>query len=324
MSTEETLTLLKKFESYQDFLAVLLDAYVLIDQTGLVIKANSTFAQLVSLKSKQIQKKKTLDEILQLSVGDKPLSASDILKFSSVNRIDEVMGKVANNDSNKNLIIGSYPFLDKDGAVIGSFIILRDVTAETDLQDQYKDKAMKSITDALTGLFTRAYFEEYLSAQVERMKYKPQKDRQDITLVICDIDHFKKVNDTYGHQAGDHVLKVVARLMQKTFRKTDICCRYGGEEFLVILPAAAFDNAAKAANKFRLAVAGQNIVYDDRKIPITASCGVATIMVDTEELSSTISRADQALYKAKEWGRNRVCVHDGSEIRQSDEADDAA
>ncbi|MFY7930283.1 MAG: GGDEF domain-containing protein, partial [Oligoflexus sp.] len=197
---------------------------------------------------------------------------------------------------------------------LGLFLLLRDVTAETNLQDQYKDKAIQSITDPLTTLFTRAYFEEYLSGQVTRMESLPENERYPVSVVMCDIDFFKKINDRYGHQAGDYVLKNVSRIMKQTFRKTDVCCRYGGEEFLVILPAANFENAGIAANKLRQAVQDEVMIFEDTHIPVTLSCGVATIRIGQETYPEAMARADAALYESKHQGRNLVSIHDGDKI----------
>jgi diguanylate cyclase (GGDEF)-like protein len=146
------------------------------------------------------------------------------------------------------------------------------------------------------------------------MEALPEPDRFAISLIMCDIDFFKKINDQYGHQAGDYVLKQVSRLMKQTFRKTDVCCRYGGEEFLVILPAAHSENAAIAANKLRLTIQNEVMIFEDRHIPVTMSCGVATIQIGKEAYTETMARADAALYESKHKGRNLVSIHDGKGI----------
>ena len=132
---------------------------------------------------------------------------------------------------------------------------------------------------------------------------------------MCDIDFFKKVNDQYGHQAGDYVLKIVAGIMKSTFRKTDVCCRYGGEEFLVILPSADYDSASRAADTLRRAVEAKEIIFDGTRIPVTISCGVSTFDIETESVDNTMARADAALYEAKRSGRNQVFFHDNKEIK---------
>lgn len=298
------------FKPFEHFSKCLLDAYVVVDQTGRIHKCNALFSQLVGLRTKQILKAETFDEVLKLSVAGKDLKIKDILSNIGPTRIDEVSGSSAERQ-NLNLIIGVYPF-QQDGAAVGSFVLIRDVTAETNLQDKYKDKATQSITDALTGLFNRAYFTDYMKSQVATLESFPESAPQrTISVVMLDIDYFKKINDVYGHQAGDHVLKHTAELMKKSFRKTDIVARYGGEEFLAILPGTDMDGAAVASDKLRLAIASYKYEFDGTIIPVTMSSGVAQIAIGKENGEQAIARADAALYFSKENGRNRVSIHDG-------------
>lgn len=304
-----------EFARFEHFSKVLLDAYVLVDATGRIVKANQMLAQLTGQTTRQLLKIENVDRLLSFSVDNKTLGFKELMEYDSPIRMDEVRGQIAGQENSLNLILGVYPFADQATSTkLGFFLLIRDVTAETKLQDQYKDKAIQSITDPLTTLFTRAYFEEYLTGQMTRMEALPEGDRFNISLVMCDIDFFKKINDQYGHQAGDYVLKQVSRLMKQTFRKTDVCCRYGGEEFLVILPAANSENAAIAANKLRLMIQNEVIIFEDRHIPVTMSCGVATIRMGKETYTETMARADAALYESKHKGRNLVSIHDGNAI----------
>jgi diguanylate cyclase (GGDEF)-like protein len=194
--------------------------------------------------------------------------------------------------------------------------LIRDVTAETNLQDKYKTEATKSITDKLTGLYNRGYLEEYLTSTTGFLsKLSEESPQRKLSLIILDVDHFKKVNDVYGHQAGDHVLRIVGDLIRQSFRKTDVLCRYGGEEFLAILPNTDAAGAVIAAEKFRAAVQAEKIVFEDKPIPITISGGVAQVKIGTETYTETIARADAALYHSKESGRNRMSLHEGLAIR---------
>ena len=133
-----------------------------------------------------------------------------------------------------------------------------------------------------------------------------------ISVVMLDIDFFKKINDGYSHQAGDHVLKHTSELMKKSFRKTDVVARYGGEEFLAILPGTDALGACIAAEKLRMAIAAYRFEFEGKVIPVTISSGVAQINIGKESGEQAIARADAALYFSKESGRNRVSVHDGA------------
>ncbi|MDD5399865.1 MAG: diguanylate cyclase [Sulfurimonas sp.] len=165
------------------------------------------------------------------------------------------------------------------------------------LNKSKKYEAMASI-DPLTSLYNRNKFLElYLSS------YKTMAERDNsMSLIIIDIDHFKKINDAYGHNVGDEVLVKISHELQKTLRNIDIVCRWGGEEFVILLPATDMDNALLLAEKLRAHIEELNI---DKAGKITASFGVTKVVKD-DELKSVIERADRALYEAKASGRNCV------------------
>ncbi len=300
--------IMKRFKPLEHFTRVLLDAYVLNRPYRRIIKANQLFSQLSGLSLKQAMKADSLFDTLSFFLEEKEISLQDINGYRQPTRIDEVRGRRGDNFDH-NLILGIYPIADDAENRLGSFILIRDVTAETNLQSRYKDAANKSITDPLTGLFTRGYFEDYLRLQTSLTEKGGQPGAMtNMSVVMIDIDHFKKVNDVHGHQAGDHVLKETARVMKKIFRKTDVCCRYGGEEFLVILPNTTGAGAQQAAEKMRTEIAGLTIEFNGKRIPVTMSAGVTEIALGKEQPIKAIARADAALYRAKETGRNQVCM----------------
>jgi diguanylate cyclase (GGDEF)-like protein len=155
-------------------------------------------------------------------------------------------------------------------------------------------------TDSLTGLYNRGKFlEVYLSS------YKTMQERgNSMSFILVDIDYFKKVNDTYGHNVGDEVLVLIAHELQKTLRNIDIVCRWGGEEFVVLLPATEVENAAALAEKLRAHIESLVLQKVER---VTASFGVTKIYVE-DDIKSVVERADKALYDAKKSGRNMVKV----------------
>jgi diguanylate cyclase (GGDEF)-like protein len=125
-------------------------------------------------------------------------------------------------------------------------------------------------------------------------------------MLILDIDHFKQVNDRFGHQAGDFVLTRLAELANQSIRSTDLLGRYGGEEFILILPEAGLDNARAVAERLRQKVENHKFVFDQQTIQITISIGLSSLVNPDTELDDLISRADHSLYAAKDAGRNRV------------------
>jgi len=136
------------------------------------------------------------------------------------------------------------------------------------------------------------------------VRYKKEK----FSVMIFDIDFFKKVNDTYGHLAGDYVLKELAALVKKSLRKADICGRFGGEEFLILLPNTKASGALKLASKLNNLVKEHLFKYENQTIPIRISLGITSVSY-SDSYHSIVERCDQALYKAKENGRDRVEYH---------------
>ena len=158
-------------------------------------------------------------------------------------------------------------------------------------------------SDGLTGLNNRRHF--LVLADNEWARF--QRYKRPLALLMTDIDKFKSVNDTYGHDVGDEVIKAVASVLQASKRTTDIVGRLGGEEFAMVLPEATLDRAVQAAERFRQLVASRLISAGDQRVPITISLGVASADEQTTGIEEMLKQSDLALYEAKHTGRNRVC-----------------
>jgi len=170
-------------------------------------------------------------------------------------------------------------------------------------------------TDGLTGLLNHRAFQERLREELSRMR----RHRRPLSLVMCDVDHFKRCNDTYGHPFGDKVLRALSATARKVCRQEDIVARYGGEEFTLILPETPIENARVMAERLRLAVEDMTVSAESISTKVTISCGVACVYPDetTEGLDraaqQVIDRADKSLYLAKHAGRNCVVVYGDGE-----------
>jgi diguanylate cyclase (GGDEF)-like protein len=160
---------------------------------------------------------------------------------------------------------------------------------------------IESRTDPLTLLPNRRHFQTLAELEVQRSI----RHRSSLSLILCDIDHFKKVNDGHGHQAGDRVLVEFAEVLRKETRTIDVLGRLGGEEFLVLLPDEDLDSAVVVAERIRKRVESTPVVFEGTQIWITCSLGVSSFS-DGDGLDQLIARADTALYRAKASGRNRV------------------
>lgn len=171
-------------------------------------------------------------------------------------------------------------------------------------------------TDTLTGLFNYRHFATALEQELERTR----RTGQPTCMILMDLDHFKQVNDTWGHEAGNQVLRSTAELIKQALRKIDIPCRYGGEEFAVILPGTHLPLAVNVANRLREAIMLTPVDIGDEVIEYTASMGVDTyIMGDAVSAEDFVKQVDEQLYRAKQDGRNRVCHRPFDYIRPETE-----
>ena len=157
--------------------------------------------------------------------------------------------------------------------------------------------------DGLTQVYNKRYSIETLEREIGRA----HRYRRELSLIMFDIDHFKKINDTYGHLAGDHVLKQLASVIKARIRREDIMSRYGGEEFAIILPEIDNYNAVQFAEKIRGIVEKAVFRFEDTDIPVTISIGCASMTAELQEPHEFVRVADGHLYTAKSQGRNRVC-----------------
>lgn len=162
-----------------------------------------------------------------------------------------------------------------------------------------------SRTDRLTGLWTRGYWDERCNEEWQRAR----RNGEEVSLVMFDIDHFKRINDTYGHPTGDEAIRLVARLFKEHSRETDICGRYGGEEFVAVLPDTNAAGAQIYCERLRQAVAAQSIpAPGEQAVQFTISLGIAELDDATASAHQWLERADQALYRAKTGGRNQTRI----------------
>lgn len=174
--------------------------------------------------------------------------------------------------------------------------------AHTALRRQKEYAELLARTDALTGLANRRAFDEAAEQEVQRaLRYNTP-----LSLVLTDIDRFKAINDRFGHHVGDQVLQHFARILSDSVRNIDLVGRWGGEEFAILMPGTDLEEAARAAERMRLAVQDAVPPLDDRECLYTASFGVAAFRAETPTIASLLGRADAALYRAKDLGRNRV------------------
>lgn len=183
--------------------------------------------------------------------------------------------------------------------------LLAKIKRELKLQALQKELALLASTDSMTKLYNRRYFSK-ISAHIFDLA---QRNKQNLSIITIDIDKFKNINDTYGHSIGDDVIIALANQLISQQRKSDICCRFGGEEFLILLPNTPLEGAKNVAMKLKNDVQNMRVSLNPEKtISFTISLGVTQINVEeTNGIESALKRADNALYEAKTNGRNKVC-----------------
>jgi two-component system cell cycle response regulator len=196
--------------------------------------------------------------------------------------------------------------VDGDKILVGSTTILK-FTYHDNLDEMFQRQMYESaLRDGLTKAFNKKYFTDRLESEFTFAT----RHASALALVLFDIDHFKKVNDTHGHQAGDHVLFEISTLLSSALRAEDVFARYGGEEFAVICRGSDESQAQVVGERMRKAVEGHRFVYEGTLIPVTISVGIAVLPNPAvKDANDIVGFADQALYKSKNGGRNRVTVY---------------
>ncbi|MEM7608725.1 MAG: GGDEF domain-containing protein [Myxococcota bacterium] len=198
-------------------------------------------------------------------------------------------------------LVTDYQLRRGDQVKVGDTIL--KFLSGSDMEAQYHETIYKmTIVDGLTGVNNKRFLMESLEKEIPRAR----RHQRPLALVMFDIDHFKSINDSFGHLAGDYVLKEMAQLVKSRLRPDDILGRYGGEEFAVILPETNASGGTHIAEELRQLVASHNFTFENERINVTISMGVAQLQ-DDWNVNDFVKQADERLYAAKRGGRNRVC-----------------
>lgn len=316
-----------------DLLNHLQDGFVIVSENKKIIFFNKGAEEITNFNSGEILEKQCYKKLFQhldekgeiLCNKDCPLN-----KAINDNKIIESNYYIRNKNNKLIQIISRIsPIHDSDKNIIGAIEIFNNVENQN-IDELYKrlkekleeyrgilkqvfetnEKLQKKIieisnTDSLTAFANRRYFNIEAQKEIERH----QRYKHDLSLMILDIDHFKKVNDRHGHLAGDYILKTVATIIKRLTRSTDFLCRFGGEELIILLPECSKEGALLAAEKIRTNIESYRFKFNGKQIKITASIGIKT--KDCNEnisLDQFIDTADKALYQAKKDGRNRTII----------------
>lgn len=269
------------------------DGVLVLDHRDRIMDFNRRMQQLIPDLQKKIIGKFIYDEIK---------ACPDLLKMIRETAVDHM-------DTQEFDLGGSHyrtsitPLLNKYGMRAGKVITFHDFTETWQLMDKLEEFAS---IDSLTGVYNRRHFFELAEQEIQRINRYGGK----LSLIILDLDRFKMVNDYFGHIAGDHVLKTVSRTCRDSTRKVDILGRFGGEEFVILLPETDLKDAEILANRIREDIEKISLPELSSTHKITSSFGVADMGAARDiSMEDLLRQADLALYKAKETGRNRVCIY---------------
>lgn len=292
---------------------------VFVNLSGHVMVWNRAAEELTGLSKESVQHREWHPQIIDLrdSEGNaiKPKSCPLLECLRSLSESTQRM-TITNRGSTSHTFVDVQvmPVQGPNGACHGAILTLHDVSSETTLEARVQTLHTRATRDGLTGVGNRAEFDRRL----EEMVGTSMETGESLALIICDIDRFKSINDTYGHQAGDAALIEFASLVVQNSRGDDIVARYGGEEFVVLCPGCTNELATKKAEEMRRALAGTNQAALNNT-RMTASFGVTELQQgDTPE--TILKRADRALYQAKDTGRNRV-VQLGGGMGENEDSD---
>jgi len=187
-------------------------------------------------------------------------------------------------------------------------VLGNQVSVAIDNARMYQQVEAMAVTDGLTQLYNHRKFQEILDSEFRRA----QRYNTFLSILLIDIDRFKSINDTKGHPVGDEVLKKIAGLIRRFIRETDFPCRYGGEEFVLVLPNTSTKEAVTIAERIRKSVEKSTFILNNKEeLNITISIGIASYPADTKEKQELVDKADKALYFAKESGRNQTQTYEG-------------
>ncbi|WAS98370.1 GGDEF domain-containing protein [Nannocystis punicea] len=240
------------------------------------------------------------------TLNDICVSQDSVSRTHATLRVEDHGVKLRDNESTNGTYVNDHKIHEawlKDGDLIKIGRAIFKFLSGDNVESLYHEEIYRlSTVDGLTQIFNKRYFLETLERELSRAR---RYDRP-LALVMFDIDFFKACNDTFGHRAGDFVLREVADVVRERARKVDVLARYGGEEFAMILPEIDIRGATQFSEKIRAMIAESKFMFEGRHIPVTISIGVAELTQDIATYDDLIKKADARLYKAKQTGRNRV------------------
>jgi diguanylate cyclase (GGDEF)-like protein/PAS domain S-box-containing protein len=281
------------------------DPFCIFDKDFRIVRVNDAYAEMKNKETKELIGRKC-HEVLYGSTDICPDCVVD-KTFQSSDPCAKEKHFTLSDGSDIWVEMYTYPILDEEGRVSHTIEYTRNITDRKEAEDEKRHIISRlehlSNTDSLTGLLNRRALTDSLNYEIDRAK----RYFSELSLILCDIDNFKEINDTYGHEAGDRALQTISSLLKTILRKTDIAGRHGGDEFMLILPETSIKGAENLADKLLSSVRGTSLpLKNDRSIRLSMSIGISGLEAGTDSTDTFMKRADEAMYASKQAGRDRI------------------
>ena len=289
----------KDLNIFKDIINSTDDAIMSKNMKGIIMSWNTSAQHMFGYIAEEIIGSPILKLFPPERIDEEKIILEQIAHGHRVNHFETI--RIHKDGSHINVSVTLSPIFDSDGKIIGASKIVRDITERKQMEAQLQTLAN---TDPLTGLFNRRIFFERLEQEIAKVA---RLSDYLVVLLMLDLDFFKRINDAYGHAAGDEVLKVFAKIASNNVRSVDVLARLGGEEFAILLIGTDKNNAQLMAERLREEVADIVISHKLGSIKFTVSIGADCILADDINGEAVMHRADTALYEAKEKGRNQIC-----------------
>lgn len=293
-------------DNYQDILDNLFDAVYYVDINKRITYWNKAAERVTGFFKDEVIGSRCSDDILrhidydcrELCIEGCPLGKT--LLDGEVRTIDAFLHHKEGHRVPVSIRVS--PVKDDSGKITGAVEIFSDNSSRDSILEELEKLRNEAYTDSLTGAGNRRYLETVLDTRMK--EYKEHK--VNFGVIFLDIDNFKNINDTHGHDTGDDVIKMVSRTVGNILRKLDVLCRWGGEEFVAVVPNINSKYLEEMADRIRIFIEKSFFMKGDMKISVTASIGAAIINED-DTIESLLKRGDELMYKSKKTGKNRVC-----------------
>jgi len=291
--TEDTLR--DNHETLESILATTMDGFWSVDEQGNLLDVNPAYCNMSGYTHEELVNMRISDLEAAMSISQ----IEDQIRHSFRYGRDQFETKHRRKNGTVWDVEVSITYRDILGGRL--FVFMRDISERKKFQEELLEIAT---TDDLTGVINRRHFIELAQNEHRRAI----RLHHDLAVALIDIDHFKQINDTHGHAAGDRVLQILAQVFQNSIREIDVFARLGGDEFVLLLPGANTEQAYEVVERARLALTSQKIYFGDQSVSITVSSGIASVSTEEDTFELLMSRADHAMYQSKEAGRNRVTI----------------